>query len=367
MHTLLLGLMLAGCTAKESADSGEGVGEGAEEVLDPLAWAVDEDGPYGVGYRSWDVIYAPVPGAETRTIRLNVWYPTEETSGPAALYTIGIDADAIEGAEAIEPVHAEGFPVHVYSHGNQGYGASSSFLSRYLATHGWVTVAPDHTDNTFIDHHDPLPAAHYFQRPLDIRAVLDALESLPSTDPLGGKVATDRVMLSGHSFGSYTTWATLGASFDLESIAEMCTPDGGLDCTEEEEAVFGTDLSDERVVATLPMAGTLRRNFFGVEGETTVNGPVLFISGSEDPVGQDEQFEEMGPIDFTWMDIEGGCHQTFALGICPELDSDTGFHILSTVGLSWARATVLGDTDETVLGIVRGEVEVSDLVTTQRR
>jgi predicted dienelactone hydrolase len=363
MRILFIGLVWAGCTAKQTEDSG-GV---AAEAVDPLTWPVDEAGPYAVGYRSWDVTYNPGSSSEPRTIRMNVWYPTEETAGTAALYTIGTDEASFEDAMPIEPVHPGGFPVHVYSHGYRGYGASSSFLSRYLASHGWVTVAPDHTNNTFLDHEEPLPAAHYFQRPLDVSVALDTLEGLPEDDPLGGKMDTDRVLLSGHSFGAYTTWASLGASFDPDSIGVLCAPDGDLDCTPGEEAMFGTDLADPRVVASLPMAGALRRNFFGQLGETTVNGPVLFMSGSKDSVGQQDQFDEMGAIDFTWMEIEGACHQAFALGICTELDGDTGFHIISTVGLAWARATVLNDTDETVLGIVQGEVVVSDLVTTERR
>jgi predicted dienelactone hydrolase len=363
MRILFIGLAVAGCTAKQTEDSG-GV---ASEAVDPLDWPVDEAGPYAVGYRSWDVTYSPGDGFADRSIRLNLWYPTEDTSGDAALYTIGTDGDSFADARPIEPVHPGGFPVHVHSHGYRGYGASSSFLSRYLATHGWVTAAPDHTNNTFVDHEEPLPAAHYFHRPLDVRATLDALDALPSDDALSGKMVTDQVLLSGHSFGAYTTWSTLGASFDLDSIGGLCAAEGELNCTADEEAMFSTDLADPRVVASFPLAGTLRREFFGDQGETTVNGPVLFMSGSNDAVGQAEQFEQMGPIDFTWMEIEGACHQSFALGVCTDLDRDLGFQIISTVGLAWARVTVLGDHNDRVNGIVQGDVQVSDLVSTERK
>ena len=43
----------------------------------------------------------------------------------------------------------------------------------------------------------------------------------------------------------------------------------------KEEAMFGTDLSDPRVVSTVPMAGSFRRTWFGDSGETSVAGPVM--------------------------------------------------------------------------------------------
>ena len=351
-----------GCTG--SAKDGVIGGSDLSEPVDPLSWAVDEPGPFGVGYQSITETYAPGAGVEARTIRLDVWYPTEDESGITATYAVGTDVNAMENAVVAAPVHAQGFPVHVHSHGYRGFGATSAFLSRYLASHGWVTISPGHTQNTIIDHVDPLPIGHFFHRPMDVTAAIDALsEVVPESD-------TSAVVLSGHSFGSYTTWAAGGATYDLENVAQMCATGEGIEddgCTTEEEAMFATELSDPRVVATIPMAGKIRRSWFGSDGELSIGGPVLFFSGSEDGVGQQDQFDQMGEIDFTWVELEGGCHQTFALGACDSLDVDLGFHVVQSLALAFARATVLDDDDPRIADLLSGEETISEIAATRRR
>ncbi len=351
-------------SSESTPDSGEDPG------VDPLSWSVTTPGPYRVGYLNMDVTYSPGASFEDRTIRLNIWYPTDQEDGSRSEYTVGIDELAFSEAEPAVPAHGGGYPLHVHSHGFKGYGATSAFLSRYFASHGWVTVAPDHTQNTLIDHVEPLPSAHYFHRPLDVRASIDAISVIPADHLLGGLINPERVVLSGHSFGAYTTWASLGSSYDLGNVAEMCSTGEGIHadgCTPEEEAMFSTALSDERVVSSIPMAGTIRRSWFGNAGELTVNGPVLFFGGTEDDRGQQEQFDQMGDIDFTWMEIEGACHQSFALGACESLDVDLGFSIIQTASLAFARITVLADSTPEALSIANGETSIADVVTVQRR
>jgi len=374
MRCLCFFFLFWGCsnpTKKASIDTSV-VDLDSGEVPDagPLGWPVTSPGPYQVGYRSLNVTYSPGADFSDRTIRLNIWYPTEDDSGSRAEYTVGFDDGAYLDATPAPSVHEGGYPVHIHSHGFQGYGATSAFLSRYFATHGWLTVAPDHTDNTLLDHRDPLPSAHYFHRPLDVQVALDTLGGLPSGDPLAGMANVGRSVVSGHSFGAYTTWASAGATYDLDRVTEMCTSGEGIHddgCTSEEEAMFATELADPRIVSSIPMAGTLRRNWFGDAGELSVQGPVLFFGGTEDDRGQQDQFDQMGAIDFTWMEVEGACHQTFALGACGTLDTELGFSIIQTIGLAFARWTVLEDDQPEVAAIATGEQSISEIVTTQRR
>ena len=357
---LFAALAWLGCT-NSATDSGSGA---AADAVDPMAWSLTEPGPFSVGFESWEVTYRPGDSVPDRTVRINLWYPTNEASGSPAAYTFGVDPVSIAAAEPAPPVHAEGYPLHTFSHGDRSFGEATAFMNRHLASHGWVTVTPNHSDNTLIDHQVPLSNAHYAHRPLDIRAALDAVEGLPEDHPLAGRINTERVMMSGHSRGAYTTWAVLGAQYDLESVAELCAS-GESPCTPEETALFGTDLADPRVVATLPMAGTLRRAWFGADGELSVHGPVLFMGATEDQRGQDTQFASMGAIDFTWMEIEGGCHETFSLGTCSTLDRNTGHAIVRTVGLAWARYTVLGDRTVQTLDTIAGADPALNLVTTR--
>ena len=115
------------------------------------------------------------------------------------------------------------------------------------------------------------------------------------------------------------------------------------------------------------MAGTLRRSWFGSDGELSVDGPVLFFSGTEDSVGQQNQFDQMGAIDFTWVELDGGCHQTFALGGCNTLDTDLGFHVVQTLALAFARHTVLGDAQLRTASLLSGEETISEITVTQNR
>ena len=335
------------------------------EAMDPLSWSLTEPGPFSVGFESWEVTYTPGEGVVDRTVRINLWYPTNETTGNPAAYTFGVDPLSIAGAEPAPPVHVDGYPLHTFSHGDRSFGEATAFMNRHMASHGWVTVTPNHADNTLVDHQDPLSNAHYAHRPLDIRAALDAVEGLDDEHPLAGRINTERVMMSGHSRGAYTTWAVLGAAYDPENVAEMCAS-GDNPCTAQETAMFEAELGDPRVVATMPMAGTLRRSWFGADGELAVHGPVLFMGATEDQRGQDTQFESMGAIDFTWMEIEGGCHETFSLGTCATLDRETGYAIVRAVGLGWARYTVLGDRTGQTLDAVSGVDPALSLVTTQR-
>ena len=65
-------LLLCGVSACAAADKPPVEDSGVEA----LEWAVDEPGPFGVGYRTWEVTYEPAAGFPERTIRLNLWYPS---------------------------------------------------------------------------------------------------------------------------------------------------------------------------------------------------------------------------------------------------------------------------------------------------
>ncbi len=329
----------------------------ASTAIDPLSWPVDADGPYHVGFRSWEVTYDSLAGGE-RTISINAWYPTEDEDGDPAMYLGAFpDAESFDGATLATSVYAGGYPVHVHSHGYQGYGGTSADLMRHHASHGWIAVAPDHINNTLLDHEDPLLTAHYVHRPEDITAALDALAAeFPEAN-------TDAVVMSGHSFGaSYTTWASAGATYDAEALKASCPKLAEGQCSEAELAAFlSGELDEPRVVAAIPMAGAIRRSFFGDEGHRSVHAPFLIMSGTEDGNSVAESWDSMGGVERTWISLEGGCHQTFALGACETLDVDEGFRIVNAYALAFGRSVLLSDAS--VAGILDGSEEVSSAVT----
>lgn len=327
----------------------------APSVLD---FAVDAPGPYPVGYREWETTYT-VPGTgESRTIAVHAWYPAAEAVGSSPSYLgLGRDTDAYTDAPVAAPVDGVGFPVHVYSHGHQGFAGTSAFMMRYFASHGWVAVAPDHEGNLLTDNSRGELFAHYLERPSDISATLDALEALSGDDPLSAAI-TDRVVLSGHSRGAYTVWANAGAAYDLDAIAADW-PDASAD----ELAAFEAGLGDDRIVASMVLAGAYRESWFGDTGWDAVSMPMLALSGTADnPADMQAQFDRVGALNFLWVELEGGCHQSFALGGCTTLADPRAFALVDTFTMAFSRRFLLDDTAEATVGILTGEVVQGDEV-----
>ncbi len=333
----------------------------------PAGFDPRQRGPFGVGFRTAPYTYTPAGSTAPRAIALHVWYPTwGAPAGPrpnhAGLFR---DPESVIDAPPAAPVYDGAYPVMVFSHGHQGFAGNAHFLMRWMASHGWVAIAPDHTGNTLRDTPPTLPASIFHLRGRDVSAALDALAAGSPGGPLAGPVRTDRVLLVGHSFGSHTTWAVAGATYDLAAVEARCM--GPNPCVEGDREAFRAGGRDPRVVAVVPMAGTIRRVWFGPEGHRGVMVPVLALSGSDDPVGAAEQFAETAPIPMVWADIQGGCHQFFGFGGCANAPDALQGPIVGALVLAFGRQTVLGDTNEVVRGIVAGQTVVSERVTLQRR
>ncbi len=172
-------------------------------------------------------------------------------------------------------------------------------------------------------------------------------------------------MLTGHSFGTHTVWASAGATFDVDAFRAMCTP--RLSCGESDLTVFREGIGDPRIVAAIPMAGSINRTLFGAMGHGSVRIPMLAMSGSEDPVGADGQFTSTAPMPLTWIDVRGGCHQYFALGGCTMIPDALQGVIVGAWSMAFARRHVLDDGNPTVLGVLDGTLALSDRVTLHRR
>jgi len=349
-------------------DSGGGIVVPADvpPVGDPLTWDVLRAGPFRVGYRVLSQTYTPRGSTSPRTIPVHVWYPTHATDGPHPRYfRLVMDNASVVEAPLAPSAHAQGYPVHVYSHGDRGFGATSHFLSRHFASHGWVVVAPDHVGNTLSDTPDPRPLPIHHLRSQDVKAALDLMGALPVGDPLAGRCNTQRVLLSGHSFGTHTVWTSAGATFDIDAIRPRCTAE--VRCTEADLTVFREGLRDGRIVAAIPMAGSIQRTFFGTDGHRAVSIPLLAMSGTDDPVGADAQFMTTEPVPLTWIDVRGGCHQFFALGNCSMIGDDLQVPIVGGWALAFGRRHVLRDEGAAVVGVLDGTMPVSDRVVIHRR
>lgn len=101
------------------------------------------------------------------------------------------------------------------------------------------------------------------------------------------------------------------------------------------------------------MAGAINRTYFGPTGHTSVTVPILSLSGTADPVGADVQFSTTAPLPMIWVDVEGACHQFFALGC----DGDMAFdedRIIGGFALAFSRLHLLSDATPGVTEILDG-------------
>ncbi len=233
---------------------------------EPAAWEPIGRGEYDVGV---ETIMLDDP-AGVRPLTVDVWFPIDAGVDAAALppqqYTLlpGVYYESPAALAATAPEAAAGpFPLIVYSHGSGGLRYIHSGYTEVLASHGYVVAAPDHTGNTAVDRlagTDADPAQNAFNRPNDVRRVIDALTD-PAHPTAGGyasRVDGDHVAVTGHSFGGFTSIA-MATGFSNE-VGEL-TPDDRVDAIVPlAPAVGDTLLTDERLasvgVPTMVLVGT---------------------------------------------------------------------------------------------------------------
>jgi len=280
----------------------------------------EADGPHRIGYRQSEVTYVPVGAAEPRTLRLALWYPTDDETGSATSYLFGRirRPEVFTGAS----LSVGGLlPLLVFSHGSGGIAEQSVFLTELFASHGFVVAAPDHTGNTFSDG-GGVPAEMFDLRPQDVSAVLDHLYD-GGDAALAGRIGED-VVLAGHSFGGYTTLAVTGTAFEIEAIEATCDGGGGIFCSiwntdPDVRARFAAGFFDPRIDLGIPMT-PLGGSVFDF---SAVSVPTLLVTA-----GRDETLPDPENGDDVWAGLDGpddlrlsfpnAGHFSFA-NICKEL------------------------------------------------
>lgn len=335
-----------------------------------LPFAPGEPGPWKVGFATERIEYDSPMDSEPRSLDLHWWYPTtaEAGSGPARYAGVFPRPEVLLDAAAVD---RPPFPVVIFSHGNGGLAEQSYFFTEFLASHGFVVVAPDHTGNTALG--PRLPMYQFFdRRPVDIIALLDFLEALPAEHRFAGRLS-DAWALAGHSFGGYTTLALGGGVFLADEIEAAACPAGveppSDACQwlrEGATARFRNGFGDDRVKALIPMtpAGA---GLMGA-GLGAIAAPVLMMTAGRDATLPDA--EEGDPI---WDALPAGPdlrlsfgnagHYTFsnACTLLPGIGANDGcgedftplevaFPLINAYSLAFLRLHLLGDASaETLL------------------
>lgn len=332
-----------------------------------------EPGPYGVGYRRIETTYAiPVLGDE-RTIPISIWYPTEGEVDTPATYQRVLRRSEVALDGPVADTGAE-MPLLVFSHGNESFADQSFFMTEHWASHGWVVAAMDHVGNNAF-HDGDIGDAVFYLRPFDVTATLDAVYGLDEdeADPLHGAISDD-VVMTGHSFGGYTTLAASGAGFNVVQLRAACdSPEGaGLGdalCDTLEGPlgdVIAEGIGDPRIDVSIPQTPAGAVIFAGRPGNdgiAEVEVPTMLMTAGLDETLPDSQ--EGAPIWASFVDsphvrfhLPTAGHFTFS-NMCTALrgaldgdgcsddfiDPERAYELINVYGLSFARFHLWADED----------------------
>jgi predicted dienelactone hydrolase len=135
-----------------------------------------------------------------RPLATVVWYPAVPRSGtPEAL---GLRDAAVRRGR---------HPLVVFSHGSCGRPTEATYLTKALASHGFVVAAPPHVGNTAADGLDCVSLATtvdtFLNRVPDVRFTIDSMlaEAASGSSRFAHRLRADAIGMTGLSFGGFTT------------------------------------------------------------------------------------------------------------------------------------------------------------------
>ncbi|MEO6029520.1 MAG: acetylxylan esterase [Candidatus Binatia bacterium] len=235
--------------------------------------------PVGVRTFNWSD-----PARDGRPLAVEVWYPTTDAHAGQDVAAATRDAyDLIPGfppgwQEAVRAAAPRDgtCPLVVFSHGFGAHRRQSTFLCTHLASHGYVVAAMDHTGNTVFETIQAMMAAQMGEpqpdpgtllaelmpvRPADVTFVIDqmlagAAEGVPAVDG-------ERIGMSGHSFGGWTTLMATRADRRIRAALPLApaggwTPLPGVPLGEALDFAWGRDVPTLYLVADLDTLLPLR-------------------------------------------------------------------------------------------------------------
>jgi predicted dienelactone hydrolase len=164
------------------------------------------------------VLEVPVPH-RPRPLRVQFYYPARADGD---LQQIGANPLFIGTPMRRDATPEPGrHPLVLLSHGSGGNAENLAWLGSALARNGYLVAAPDHPGTTSGDSR-PADAVKLWERPADLSALLDRLETDPALAP---SIDTGDVSVAGFSLGGFTALASVGVRLDREAYAAYCDRD----------------------------------------------------------------------------------------------------------------------------------------------
>ncbi|AFZ24340.1 putative dienelactone hydrolase [Cylindrospermum stagnale PCC 7417] len=188
-------------------------------------------------------------------------------------------------------------PVIVLSHGLGSIRTDLRYLAEHLASHGYIVAALEHpgsnainTNSAILGKNSILKPQEFLERPRDVSFVLDELEKLNQTanNPLQGKLATNKAMVIGYSFGGATALSLAGAELQLGGLKQRCqnkinvlSLGEGIQCLAQGLPENSYQLRDARIKQAIALSPTTSL-LFGETGLSKVQIPTLVLASSAD-------------------------------------------------------------------------------------
>ena len=238
-----------------------------------------------------------------RHLKVEVWYPAIVPEGKKELVVynqvMGMFNDStrpiipftFEGRslrDAASDVSGGVYPLIIVSHGYPGSRLILTYLTENLASKGYVVVAIDHTESTFLDMAGF--QSTLLNRAKDILFVLNQVADLSKADSksfLAGLADANNTGLIGYSMGGYGVLNAAGAGYSpkLDSFFAFMT--GGskainIRMANNPDYKASYDYRIKAVVAFAPWG--MQRGIWNTEGLQGLKVPTFFVAGSQDDV-----------------------------------------------------------------------------------
>lgn len=229
--------------------------------------------------------------ARNRRLITEVWYPSpDQPSADESLPFIRIPT-ARNGR-----ISKGTFPVILFSHGTGGGRLTVEWFCAGLASHGFIVVAVDHFGNTF-DNPIPIEFVKFWERPQDIRFVLD---QLLSTSEIAASMDRERIGAAGFSLGGYTAIALAGAKMNYDALQDFFRTETGKKEAEvpempglssflgkaevQESFEKAPPLYDHRIKCVFVMSPAIGQAFPGKESFNELVAPVYIVVAGKDQI-----------------------------------------------------------------------------------
>ncbi|MFA6032555.1 MAG: hypothetical protein WC889_06620 [Myxococcota bacterium] len=280
--------------AQDAGDAGVVVVDGGVDASTKVEYPPDKPGKYPVGYYKEDLKY---DSDRKRVVPFHVWYPAMAPGAKTVNYLLTSIGLLPGGAyENVPAAKADGpFPLILFSHGFKGIAFQSFKLVEYLASHGFVVVAPNHQGNTLLDfgftkeQEKQTVSNVTLLRPGDVGfAYKTAIEyNTTKGHILEGMINKDLVAMTGHSFGGFTSLIVSGAEADMDRAKAACAAGVAADvmCPYVGYYAAGTMLKmDPKIPGLKAMVALTPGGFNAIFADNLakVMVPSLVMGGSED-------------------------------------------------------------------------------------